>query len=311
MTILASSLAVLLVFQATTPTKEPTCALEDHRCKAALHLKRASQATIPKDRAYNLFAAHRLYLALFDETGRPADLCAARRAFERSLKVRGQPDDQRAGFAARRSELLARERQHQVECVPGRSRSTPVVAQVDATSTAGAPAEAASTPTSSIVRASAEPTPLLEPAAPPDPASADLMPVTGRRTLTIPSPATEPKRPGQGLAIAGGVTLGVGVGLTAAAGYTGGRLLGAWRDSQALHAMAGALGTEEQAARDAELASDYQRLRGPTLALAIGGGTAIVVGAVLVAVGAKRVSRIASRTALVPVPGGLALHARF
>ena len=111
--------------------------------------------------------------------------------------------------------------------------------------------------------------------------------------------------------IAGGVSLGVGLALTGVAGYLGGQLLGTWRDSRALHDAAGPLGTEDQAARDAALASDYQRLRAPTLAMALVGGSTLIVGAVLVSVGARRLARVASRAALLPMPGGLAFRARF
>jgi hypothetical protein len=48
-----------------------------------------------------------------------------------------------------------------------------------------------------------------------------------------------------------------------------------------------------------------------TLALALAGGATVVVAAVLLSVGGRRMARTASRTALVPVPGGLAFHARF
>lgn len=111
--------------------------------------------------------------------------------------------------------------------------------------------------------------------------------------------------------ITGGVSLSVGLALTGVAGYLGGQLLSTWRDSQALHDAAGPLGTEDQAARDATLASDYQRLRAPTLALAIVGGSTLIVGAVLLGVGARRLARVASRAALLPMPGGLAFLARF
>ncbi len=43
----------------------------------------------------------------------------------------------------------------------------------------------------------------------------------------------------------------------------------------------------------------------------LAGGVSVVVAAVLLAVGGRRMARAPSRTALVPVPGGLALHARF
>jgi hypothetical protein len=52
-------------------------------------------------------------------------------------------------------------------------------------------------------------------------------------------------------------------------------------------------------------------MRTQALALALAGGATIVLAAVLAGIGGRRMARAASRTALVPVPGGLALHARF
>jgi len=82
----------------------------------------------------------------------------------------------------------------------------------------------------------------------------------------------------------------------------------AWRQGAAGE-PAGEL--RSQAARDAALASDYQRLRAPTLAMALVGGSTSIIGAVLVSVGARRLARVASRAALLPMPGGLAFRARF
>jgi hypothetical protein len=45
--------------------------------------------------------------------------------------------------------------------------------------------------------------------------------------------------------------------------------------------------------------------------MAVVGGTTLVVGAVLVGVGARRFARVTSRAALLPMPGGLVFRARF
>lgn len=111
--------------------------------------------------------------------------------------------------------------------------------------------------------------------------------------------------------IAGGATVGVGLALTSVAGYMGGRLLGTWREGRELREAAGRFATDEQVARDAALAHEYQRLRGPTLAMALVGGSTMILGAVLVGVGVKRFARGTSRTALMPMPGGLVFRARF
>lgn len=310
MIVAAYALVALLGFQEPTPatTHGPSCALEDHRCKASLYLQRARKAATPKERALHLFAAHRTFLALFDQAGKAVDLCAARRAFEQSIEVEGQPDTQRASFEALREELAARERQRGVRCGPSRVPKTapPMVAEA---ASAG-PAATTRAPSADEVSAteSAGPprtSPLLEPT------QEQLTPVVATsRAPAMTRPATAP-RPGRGLVIAGGTTLGVGLALSSVAGYMGGRLLGTWRDAQDLHEEAGRYGTAEQIARDVALAHEYQRLRGPTLAMALVGGSTVVLGAVLVGVGAKRLARIASRTALVPTLGGLVFRARF
>jgi hypothetical protein len=107
------------------------------------------------------------------------------------------------------------------------------------------------------------------------------------------------------------VTLGVGLGLSAAAGVMGGRMLDTWRDADALYEENGPVGPGAVADQSAALARDYHRLQGPMLATAVIGGSALVVGAVLTSVGAKRLSRATSRAALLPAPGGLVLRARF
>ena len=111
--------------------------------------------------------------------------------------------------------------------------------------------------------------------------------------------------------IAGGVTLGVGVALTAAAGFTGRRMTEKRQEYFALHDMVGGFATEDQDAKAGALLREYQGMGKQALALGLAGGTTIVLAAVLAGVGGRRMARAASRTALVPVPGGLALHGRF
>ncbi|WP_434419242.1 hypothetical protein [Nannocystis pusilla] len=118
-------------------------------------------------------------------------------------------------------------------------------------------------------------------------------------------------RPGRELLIAGGVTLSVGLGLSAAAGVMGGRMLETWRESRALHEEAGPYGTVEQADRHAALERDYDRQRPLMVTTATIGVGTLVVGAVLTGVGAKRLARATSRAMLLPAPGGLVVRARF
>ena len=123
-------------------------------------------------------------------------------------------------------------------------------------------------------------------------------------------PASE-LRPGRGLVIAGGVTLGVGVALTAAAGSTGRRTTEKWQEIRALNEQVDGFATAEQAARDDVLRHDLQALKMQTVALAITAGGTVIVAAVLASIGGRRMARVASRTALLPAPGGLVFHMRF
>lgn len=146
------------------------------------------------------------------------------------------------------------------------------------------------------------------------PSSASAGPSPDDALLPVPRRRATPhdaQRPGRGLVIAGGVVLGVGVALTVAAGYTGHR----WAETRQryldLHDMVDGLATTEQDAMAGVLLRDYRTAGDQALALAVAGGTTVVIAAVLAGVGGRRMARAASRTALVPVPGGLALHARF
>ncbi len=318
MIVATHALVALLSVQEPTPATSPgpSCALEDHRCKASLYLQRARKAATPKERALHLFAAHRTFLALFDEAGKAVDFCAARRAFEQSIKVEGQPDTQRASFEALREELATRERRREIRCGPRQAPkpAPPIVAEAATAGTATtAPSADEVSPATESAAVDGPPRAslLLEPTATRATSQEALMPVVATsRAPVMTRPAKAPP-PGRGLMIAGGATLGVGLALSTVAGYMGGRLLGTWRDAQDLHEEAGRYGTAEQAARDAVLAHEYQRLRGPTLAMALVSGSTVILGAVLVGVGAKRLARAASRTALVPMPGGLVFRARF
>jgi hypothetical protein len=126
-----------------------------------------------------------------------------------------------------------------------------------------------------------------------------------------PAPRATTPRPGRELLIAGGATLSVGLGLSAAAGVMGGRMLDTWRESRALHEEAGPYGTVEQADRHAALERDYDRQRPLMVTTAVIGVGTLVVGAVLTGVGAKRLARATSRAMLLPAPGGLVVRARF
>ena len=138
---------------------------------------------------------------------------------------------------------------------------------------------------------------------------ADLMPVAARHVKTE-RPASAP-RPGRGLVIAGGVTLGVGVALTAAAGFMGRRMVDTRREIVALGNSVDGYATTDQNTQDDALRGDYRATQTRTLALALAGGATVLVAVILTSIGGRRMARAASRTALVPAPGGLVFHARF
>lgn len=340
MTSIAFPLAALLTFQGATPSPARECEPTDNGCKAALFERRAAAAASPKARALYLHGAHRSYLALFDQTREVKHLCAARKTYEQSLAVEGQPDKQRESFAALLGDLTSREAKQRVQCAHGTkgpARAVPPrVAAASGSSRAAsmlegpAPPSSATTPTTAATTEHArdvespgsKDTPgatqrtatlMLEPARTSEPATAELMPVVrGPRSAdrVRDLPLTD-ERPGRRLVIAGGVTLGAGLVLASVAGYMGGRLLATRRGAQELLDEVDGLASVGQTARNDALESDYRRLGPPTLTLALAGGVSVVVAAVLLAVGGRRMARAPSRTALVPVPGGLALHARF
>lgn len=328
----------VLLFLSLAPAQ---CDYANHECQAARYIELAREDRDHASRVQRLYMAHREYLYLFDATHKREALCRARNVLSEALALKPTPSQLVERFRKSGDDTTAREHKAGIDCAPRkksastnerRLASKPRVDRQDAKSETQTPAPTIAAVTEAdAVEPSAPaeaPPPFLPvaasvPVAVPgrvasiaDPAPDDLAPVAARSTGPTRMPPALPRQDrehtrSRGLVIAGGMTLSVGLALTGAAGNMGGRLLDTWRDSQALHDEAGPFGTEDQAAKDAALASDYQRLRAPTLAMAIVGGSTLIVGAVLVGIGAKRLVRVASRTALLPMPGGLAFRARF
>ena len=261
----------------------------DFRKALDLFRERAADPSVHRPDA--LHGAHDSLIALHGATGEGEHLCRAL-ALTRELLANGpfaDPEERAAWTEIEARDVERIERAH-VTCA---AHTPPAATESLASEPAGTQAA---------------------PIQPPGPQANEpdvdaLLPVTGRPP-TARSIASAP-RPGRGLAIAGGAVLSVGLGFIGASGSLGGRMLAMWRESRALHQEAVPFGTEEQVERNAALARDYQRLRAPMVATAIVGGSALVVGAVLVGVGAKRLARVADRAALLPTPGGIVLHARF
>lgn len=326
------TLAAFLVLNGVEPTAaQADCLPDDNGCKAKRSEQRAASAPTPDQRATYLRSAHRSYLFLFDKTGDVLDLCSARRTFDASLAVKDQSADERARTRVLRDDLIARERKTDATCkdvakqrrasksdtppvvATGSDRKAPAVDPPARTDLTGEP------PPLLTHAAMSEPAPehALPPSAshppPPSPSRPDdmmFMPIPSRRAPS--KPHADGPLPGRGLLIAGGVTLGAGVVLTVAAGYLGRRSTEARQQYFAIVDMVGGgFGTDDQDAAAAGLFHDYNVMRPQALALGVAGGATIVLAAVLAGLGGRRMARAASRTALVPVPGGLALHARF
>jgi hypothetical protein len=323
MSVLIGSLYLLLTAQDVQPAASPAplrtpCELTDNACKAEEFVEK-SQRAAPALRATYLFGAHRSYLAAFAKTREPRHLCAARKSLDRSLAVPGQSAKQLAGFQAARPELEALEQKHAIRCdTKRRARpEVPAVAQNVAATPTQVPAEAPA------VAPQPEPEGLL---AVPVVASSDrvirrvsnLQPVDVTRpvdTEQSPGPIVAPRRyaakPGRPLIIAGGTTLGLGLALVGVAGYAGSRVADSSQAAFDLYEQSDGLGDADSLAAQASLRREFDRWLPVTVGTAIAGTTAVIVGAVLVRVGVRRMKQDPSRAALVPVPGGLAIRARF
>ena len=327
------TLVVFLVLGDAAPSQATAdCDPADHGCKARRSEQRAASAIKPDDQATYLRSAHLSYLSLFDRTGDVHDLCSARRAFDASLAVKDQSADERARTRKLRGDLVARQQKAAAPCkavvrqprislpdappvaasaTKPKPKPPPVVSPADAVgSTTETPSLLTSTATS-------EPPPAPSPSAlhssPPSGnglrPDETLMRIPAQRASTRPQ--TDGPRPGRGLVIAGGVMLGAGVAVVAGAGHMGRRMNETRQEYFTLVNSVSGFATPAEDAKADGLLGDYKAMRTQALALAFAGGTTVVLAAVLAGLGGRRMARAASRTALVPVPGGLALHARF
>ena len=303
---IACLLTVALVGESPAPletTAAVECSATDKRCQATRFEQKAERAATPKMRAVYLHAAQLSHLDVFDDTGDVRALCAARRAFDRSLAVEALPAKQRASFEATRAALESREKQRSVRCGPTRRPKTeaPALATGDPAKSREQPPLLASRESPASVAA--------------DPNEDALLPVRARASSSAVRPVADPQRvaeqvPGRPLLIAGGVTLSIGLTLGGVAIYTGRRALAAYQAGLDLRAEVQGAPDAAMLARDADLAAEYRRLGPAALATAIGSGVAVIAGVVMAGVGGRRRTR-AGRTAWTPVPGGLALHVRF
>lgn len=302
--------AVLLSTEAAPPAGTEACDITDNRCRAAEFERRAAAAADPKTRGLLLFTAFKSYLVHFDAVGRKRDLCAARRAFDAALAVSASAGTLSANLADARAKLVARERRHGGRCDKRVKRAstggpTPPPLLVATTSPAA----------DVVAEEKREASPPVEELMAPLASRPVVAAVVPRREVVpvVPShePASRASRSGRGLVIAGGATLAVGVGLTTAAALTGRRMSATRQEIVALGERVDGYATTQQAAQDDALRGDYRMRERQTAALAITGGATVIVAVVLASVGGRRMARVASRTALLPAPGGLVFHARF
>lgn len=317
-------LAVHLILAASPAADPSICAPTDYRCTAETNVAAARTAASDIERAQRLYRAHRAYLALARSTApaeRARTLC---RAVELLGQVRALPGTeslrQRIVDTARDTEDALADAD--IGCpLPKKPRKVAGRRVATASSTA-TPTSVEHRPPSSV----SEPTPVLLDVRTSRPTTSTAL---TQRANTIPSSTSTieqdrradevlprssnpaPVHPGRSLVIAGGVTLGAGVALVAAAGVLGHRMSETRADVLALDGMIDGFASAEEAAQGDALVRDYRTMGSQTLVLALTGGATVIVAAVLTGVGAKRMARRTTRAALVPVPGGLALRGRF
>ena len=323
----ALHLLAALAIATSSPADPSTCAADDLQCSAPAFAAAARRATSDAQRVQYLYFAHRAYLALSDKPpkGRVAsrDLCQAHRLLEQALALPETP--LRGRIVDSERETLARLTTKKVQCKapkPG-NKDRPLVAAADppaelrsdaatdepSTIAAGIAAKPQTDNAPDVVASRLPDLDSWPPTTVHPKPYADLMPVVARHVSTK-RPANAP-RPGRGLVIAGGVTLGVGVALTAVAGSMGRRMVDTRREIVALGNSVDGYATTDQNTQDDALRDDYRATRTRTLALALAGGATVLVAVILTSIGGRRMARAASRTALVPAPGGLVFHARF
>lgn len=329
MTVLACYLAFVLTNAA--PVEASRCHRSDHACQAAKYTAQAEAAANATSRAKYLEAAHRSFLALYDQTRSLEALCSARRSLDRTAKALGA-GRAKLQLAALRQQLAEREASARPNCTnsgstsPNKEKalarskprpSPPAITKPQEPATvAEIPVRPSPTPATQT-QPPAQPAPMLfKPASTPE--TVELLAVPLRRAVSRPPVETAPLESAtpvdptpRRLFVAGGATLGVGVGLAAVAGYAGARLAFASRESFDLYAENQGQGDAAALAQEAALRHDHARWLPVTVTTAALSGTAVVVGAVLVAIGKRRAAAVTSRAALLPAPGGLAIHARF
>lgn len=192
---LAATLTLLWALQSPAPVttgRRTSCERTDNACKAKMFVKKAATAE-PARRALYLFTASRSYLALFAQTGKVQDLCAARRNFEQSLAEPEQTATQRASFEESRTELEALEKKLRARCRSSdRRKKAEPLAVARSTPAATPPVAVESDPSAQVPATSPAPLELLVvSSAPHELVAADegLLPVPTTASAEGPAPA--------------------------------------------------------------------------------------------------------------------------
>jgi hypothetical protein len=158
-----------------------------------------------------------------------------------------------------------------------------------------------------------DPTPLARDEAGSEPRDAE--PIEAPASVSAEKRPTQDRArsrvPGRPLLIAGSVALALGVTLGAVALYSRHQALATYQEGLDLREQVPGAPDAETLARDADLETDYGRMGQVATGTAIGGGVALLAGAVMVAIGGRRLARRGSQTAWAPRSGGLAFHVRF
>ena len=300
-----------------------TCDLGDHACRAKDYVARAHEQGIAHDlKVQRLYLAHVEHLSDFDVRRDARSLCDARKVLSAARAARPTPKNFIARLQNAAAEAALRERTVSMPCERTPERAPRPAPPELARAEGPVPSP---DPLDSELLDVVSPAPPERPAVQ-TPASETrglASSVSPRGAADAPGPAPQgaasapewqgvpPARPGRRLMIAGSVPLALGLVATGLAAYTGSRTLATLRAGEALAASAGQGARDEQLAQDAALRRDFERMGDATVGLAVAGGASLVVSAVLVGVGGRRLARAASRAALVPSLNGLTFLRHF
>ncbi len=314
-TILPPMLIAALTLAPSTPAKAAParCGTSDHRCQARDFGRQAAAAEDASRRALFWHASYEAYANLYEKTGDPKDLCAARKANARSLRVGEVSESQRSLYRQARAKIQARD--PNISCARARNvGSAPLATQPPAPTNRVAKAPDAPAPPPAQVSPRAEPTPEQA-----EPLRAPPLDQAASPTRQLAPPPARPSSPSMESAsrhrqsptmmIAGGLALAAGASLGGFAVHARSRALDHYRASLALHEGVDGEPSEADRIKDQALREEFDAQRSLAIGTAIVGGATMVVGAVLLGVGARRPPR--SPHAWLPTGRGLAFRARF